>query len=106
MEVWTVTQTVVRDTCAMFSNSSFGVTMVFNEVRTLTTLNWMGFNFPMAEDGVTYYGGYTDSGTGMNYYIALNFQGPTFFTATVDGSTPRGAAASCDASLMWDGRAP
>jgi hypothetical protein len=106
MEVWTVTQTVVRDTCAMFSNSTFGVTLVFNEVRTLTTLNWMGFNFPMAEDGVTYYGGYTDSGTGMIYYIALTFQGPTFFTATVDGSTPRGAAASCDASLSWDGRAP
>jgi uncharacterized protein YraI len=106
MEVWTVTQTVVRDTCAMFQNSSFGVTMVFNEVRTLTTLNWMGFNFPMFEDGIPYYGSYTDSSTGMSYNIALTFQGPTFFTADVDGSRPSGVTAGCAAYLRWDGRAP
>ncbi|MFN8373079.1 MAG: SH3 domain-containing protein [Anaerolineae bacterium] len=104
-EGWTVTQTVLRDTCFNSTNSSFGVLLTFDAARTLIGLNWNGMYFPMAPSGLGYVGTYTDSNS-INYNISLVFQGPTFFTADVNFSRPSVVAAGCAGILRWDGRFP
>ncbi len=105
VENWTVTQTVVRDTCEIADNSTFGIPLTFDEDRTLVGLNWMGFYFAMSPSGLGYVGSVTDSNN-INYTVNLVFQGPTFFTADASVRRPSGAAAGCTTTLRWDGRYP